>query len=264
MRINDRTGSLERLLARKSVGRALRLFMRPPAAAPSQLEVRDGYRLWAPDYAVETATSFLDDELARTMLDGLPKTRLLDAGCGVGRRITDIPGAMGIDLSPEMLAAGGAQNVVAGDIRAMPFAPGQFDLVWCRLVLGHLRDPLPAYQEFFRVCIPGGYVFVTDFHPDAVRAGHRRTFTDQAGVVHDVEHYVHASHADLAAKAGLRMIAHRDAVVGPSVRDFYVRGIGRKPYIRDFGLKLVNAYLFQRPAEGAQHQAESIQRNSPA
>jgi malonyl-CoA O-methyltransferase len=249
MQETDRASGLERLLTAKSVGRILRILIRPPETTPSRLEVREGYRLWAPDYAAETATSYLDDELARSMLEGLPMAHLLDAGCGVGRRIRDIPGAIGIDLSPEMLAAGGAQNVVAGDVRAMPFAPGIFDMVWCRLVLGHLRDPLRAYREFCRVCIPGGHVFVTDFHPDAVRAGHRRTVIDRAGVVHDVEHYVHRSHADLALKAGMKLIAHRDAEVGPSVRDFYVRGIGRKAYLRDFGLKIVSAYLFRCPAD---------------
>ena len=212
---------------------------------------REGYRLWAPKYSAETATSHLDDELARGMLQGLPQERLLDAGCGVGRRIRGIPGAMGIDLSSEMLEAGGATNVIAGDVRAMPFGAGQFDMVWCRLVLGHLSDPMPAYLELCRVCLPGGHVFVTDFHPDAVRAGHRRTFNDEAGLVRNVEHHVHTNHVNLASKAGLNLVARRDGEVGPLVRDFYIKGIGRRAYIRDFGLKFVSAYLFRRPVENA-------------
>jgi malonyl-CoA O-methyltransferase len=213
------------------------------------LDVRQAYRLWAPTYADQTLPRYLDDELARIMLDGLAKTHVLDAGCGTGSRIRDIPGAVGIDISPEMIAVAGLYSVVAGDIRHMPFAPGKFDMVWCRLVLGYLRDPLPAYEEFRRVCMPGGYVFVTDFHPDAVRAGHRRTFNDQAGVVHEIESYVHYDHVDLGLRAGLKLVAARNGVVGPSVREPYVRGLGRKAYIRDFGLKLVSAFLFRRPAD---------------
>jgi malonyl-CoA O-methyltransferase len=212
----------------------------------NELGVRDAYRLWAPSYAVETATSFLDDELAREMLRGLPQEQLLDAGCGIGRRIANVPGAMGMDLSPEMLTAGAANNVVAGDVRAMPFSSDRFDMIWCRLVLGHLPNPLAAYLEFARVCMPGGYVFVTDFHPDAAAAGHRRTFTDPAGIVHDIESYVHTDHIDLARQAGLSIISHRDGTVGPSIRDFYVRGVGLKAYRRDMGLKLVAAFLFRR------------------
>jgi malonyl-CoA O-methyltransferase len=249
MRRTDRLSGLEKLLARKSVGKILRRFLRPPNIAVNQLDVRQAYRLWAPTYAEETLLCYLDDELASAMLQGLSHTHLLDAGCGAGARIRDISGAIGIDLSPEMLAAGGLHTVVAGDIREMPFATGQFDFVWCRLVLGYLRDPFPAYREFFRVCMPGGYVFVTDFHPDATRAGHRRTFSDQAGVVHEIENYDHANHAALALQAGLKLVATRDGAVGPSAREFYVRGIGRRAYIRDFGLNLVGAYLFRRPED---------------
>jgi malonyl-CoA O-methyltransferase len=217
-----------------------------PRAVLSKLDAREAYRLWAPSYAAaETATSFLDDELAREMLRGLPQTRLLDAGCGIGRRLANIPDAVGIDASPEMLAVGLASNVVTGDVRAMPFASDSFDMVWCRLVLGYISDPLRAYRELARVCMPGGYVFVTDFHPDAVAAGHRRTFTDQAGNVHEIEHYVHSNHAHLAEAAGLSLVAHQDAAIGPSIRDFYVRGIGLKAFKKDTGLKLVAAFLFR-------------------
>jgi SAM-dependent methyltransferase len=212
-----------------------------------ELNVREAYRLWAPTYVAETATSFLDEELAGEMLRGLPQTPLLDAGCGVGRRIQNIADAVGIDLSPEMLAAGTARNVIAGNILAMPFEQNRFNMVWCRLVLGHLPDPLRAYREIFRVCMPGGHVFVTDFHPDAAAAGHRRTLTDEAGIVHGIEHYIHTNHIQLATEAGLHLIARRDGVVGPSIRDFYLRGIGLKAYKRDIGLKLVAAFVFRKP-----------------
>jgi hypothetical protein len=42
--------------------------------AMSELDAREAYRLWAPTYSTETATSFLDEELAQEMLDGLPRT----------------------------------------------------------------------------------------------------------------------------------------------------------------------------------------------
>lgn len=216
-------------------------------AKVSMLNAHDGYRLWAPSYCNETITTALDEQLAREMLHAFPRHRLLDAGCGMGRRIRDIPDAIGLDLSVEMLAAGGVQNVVAGDVRAMPFLSSQFDMVWCRLVLGHLIDPVPAYMELARVCKPGGYVFVTDRHPDAIAAGHRRTFTAPDGTVYEIEHHVHRNHVQLAEQAGLVQIASCEAAVGPQVQQFYARGIGLKAYKRDLGLKLVSAFLFRRP-----------------
>lgn len=215
---------------------------------PEELSVREAYRLWAPTYADETAASALDEELAHEMLQDLQRTHLLDAGCGVGRRIRDIPGAIGIDLSPDMLAAGRAQNVVAGDIREMPFDSDQFDMVWCRLVLGHLPDPCAAYHELCRVCTPGGHVFVTDFHPDAVAAGHRRTMTGNDGKVYTIEHYVHNNHIEMAEQVGLLAVRRCSGAVGPSIRHFYEQGIGLRAYRRDLGLKLVEAVLFRKPS----------------
>jgi malonyl-CoA O-methyltransferase len=216
-------------------------------AIVDKLDARTAYDLWAATYSADSAPSVLDEELAQQMLAGLSHTRLLDAGCGNGRRIAGIPGAIGMDLSPNMLAAGAASNVVTGDVRAIPFYADRFDMVWCRLVLGYIPDLLPAYRELARVCAPGGHLLVTDFHPAAVAAGHRRTFNDQAGVVHEIENYVHTNHIDVALNAGLTLVSHRDAAVGPSVRDLYLRGIGLKAYKRDEGLKLISAFLFRRP-----------------
>ncbi len=198
----------------------------------SVLAARDAYRLWAPTYAAETATSFLDEQLAREMLHDLPCERLLDAGCGTGRRLAGMEGPIGVDASAEMVAAGEGS---AG-----------FDMVWCRLVLGHLADPMPAYRELARVCRPGGHVFVTDFHPDAVAAGGRRSFRDQAGQVHEVEHHVHSDHAAFAGRAGLTLVERREASVGPMIRDFYVRAERLALYEKNRGLKLVAAFLFHR------------------
>jgi malonyl-CoA O-methyltransferase len=212
----------------------------------SVLAVRDAYRLWAPTYAAETAISFLDEQLARQMLHDLPCERLLDAGCGTGRRLAGMDGAIGVDASAEMVAAGRGANLIVAEIRALPFASARFDMVWCRLVLGHLADPMPAYRELARVCRPGGHVFVTDFHPDAVAAGGRRSFRDQAGQVHEVEHYVHSDHAALAGRAGLTLVERREASVGPMIRDFYARAERLALYEKDRGLKLVAAFLFHR------------------
>ncbi|WP_182276825.1 class I SAM-dependent methyltransferase [Granulicella sp. 5B5] len=214
--------------------------------AEKSLTAKEAYPYWASTYSTETATSFLDEELARKMLRGLPHRHLLDAGCGTGRRIANNPHAVGVDLSPAMLAAGGASNVIEGDIRSMPFEAERFEMVWSRLVIGHIPDPQSAYDEFARVTKPGGYVFVTDFHPDAAHAGHQRSFTDANGTLHAIEHYVHTDHVELARRVGLSLVEHQDGAVGPSVREFYVRGIGIKAYRRDEGLKLVVAYLFQK------------------
>src|SRR5215475_5033850 len=147
------------------------------------LAPRDAYRLWAPTYRNETVISFIDETLTSELSPACEGRRLLDAGCGIGRRLPENAFAVGVDLSEHMLTAGGAARVAVADVRSLPFADHEFDLVWCRLVLGHLPDLAPAYAELARVCRPAGHVLVTDFHSDAAAAGHTRSFRDDAGVV---------------------------------------------------------------------------------
>lgn len=220
----------------------------------SILGVRDGYRLWAPTYADETAISHLENELVGAMTPPLAGLRLLDAGCGTGRRLrgAGAASAVGVDLSPEMLEAGeplpaGVRTMV-GDVRNLPLPDQAFDMVWCRLVIGHLPECAAAYAELGRVADAGAAVIVTDFHPQAYAAGHRRTFRDETGEIREVEHHVHELPAHLAAAraAGLEPVAVREAKIGPDVRRFYAEAGREALYEEHLGLPVVLALAFRR------------------
>jgi malonyl-CoA O-methyltransferase len=220
------------------------------------LGVSEAYRLWAPTYAAETAISAIDAELVGGLTPDLSTARLLDAGCGGGRRLlaAGAASAVGVDLSPEMLKAGVGLEIdrpglrtLVGDVRALPLPDRAFDVVWCRLVIGHLREIEAAYAELGRVVDRGGLVVVTDFHPAAQAAGHRRSFRAD-GQVHEIEHYVHTmqSHLAAAGAAGLRLSTFREGCVGPGVRDFYERAGRLSQYDEHVGLPVVLALAFQR------------------
>ncbi len=220
------------------------------------LPVREGYRLWAPTYTAENAVSQLEAALVSEMTPPLAGLRLLDAGCGTGRRLRGCGAAMatGIDLSPEMIAIGRLElgpgaRLLVGDVRALPFADAEFDMVWCRLVIGHLPECRSIYAELGRVTARGGEVIVTDFHPAAHIAGHRRTFR-HGDTVHEVEHHVHlpAAHREAAAEAGLRLTAIRRAEIGPSVRSFYESAGRITLYDQHCGLPVVLALTFVKGA----------------
>lgn len=220
----------------------------------SALPARDGYRLWAATYDAENAVSYLEDALVRELTPPLAGLRLLDAGCGTGRRLRGCGAglAVGVDLSPEMIEAGRGDlpshvRTMVGDVRALPLADAAFDLVWCRLVIGHLLDCGTVYRELGRVVAPGGRVIVTDFHPAAHAAGHRRTFRNGPDVV-EVEHHVHSSdtHRAGAEAAGLRLTGIREAAIGPQVRSFYERAGRMALYEEHVGLPVVLALSFAR------------------
>ena len=222
------------------------------ALPASALTARDGYRLWAPTYDAETAISTLDDHLVAALDAPTAGARLLDVGCGTGRRLREAREAalaVGVDLTPHMLAhAPSDAHVAAADVRALPFPMASFDVVWCRLVIGHVADVAAAYGELARVCRPGGAAIVTDFHADAAAAGHQRTFRDAAGAVHAIEHHVYTPerHVDVARAAGFTCDARRDGEVGPTIRAHYAAAGKLAMYDAQRGLRLVLALRFRR------------------
>jgi ubiquinone/menaquinone biosynthesis C-methylase UbiE len=101
--------------------------------------------------------------------------RVLDVGCGPGTITVDIarrvaPGTViGIDASADVIAqarrdAADVDNVefAAGDVYALDFPDGSFDVVHAHQVLQHLRDPVGALREMRRVCKSDGFVAARD------------------------------------------------------------------------------------------------------
>lgn len=218
------------------------------------LAARDAYRLWAPTYGAENAVSWLEDRLAREMTPPLGGLRLLDAGCGTGRRLcgTAASRVVGVDLSPEMLAAGESDieaQLLVADLRALPLADRTFDMLWCRLAIGHVADCRQVYAELGRVADIGARVIVTDFHPEAHAAGHRRSFRGVDGLVREAEHHLHrhSHHLAAAAAAGLDLAEMSEAAIGPEVRPFYEAAGRETLYDQHLGLPVVLALAFRRP-----------------
>jgi len=220
------------------------------------LAAREAYRLWAPSYSAENAVTCLEQRLVDALGPAPAGLRLLDVGCGTGRRLvgTGAARAIGVDLSPEMLATGRLElgfgpevQLQLGDARTLRLPDGAFDLVWCRLMVGHLDECRRLYRELGRVVRIGGRVIVTDFHSAAHAAGHRRTFRHD-GAVLEVEHHVHPEKEQLAAAAaaGLTLVASEQAAIGPEVRRFYLEAGREAAYEEQQGLPVVQALAFRR------------------
>lgn len=103
-----------------------------------------------------------------------PGMSLLDVGCGpgtitVGLAALVAPGkVVGLETSEEILDIARAEigdaaiELKVGDVMALPFADGTFDVVHAHQVLQHLTDPIGALREMARVCAPGGIVTAKD------------------------------------------------------------------------------------------------------
>ncbi|HEV2592921.1 MAG TPA: class I SAM-dependent methyltransferase [Gaiellaceae bacterium] len=90
---------------------------------------------------------------------GLPSgARVVDVGCGRGNHVRGLTERFGFDVVGVDPYAE-PPNVV-GVIEKLPFADGQFDLVWCRDMIEHVDDLPLAFSELRRVLRPGGRAMV--------------------------------------------------------------------------------------------------------
>lgn len=117
--------------------------------------------------------------LMREALRGEPyvssrsRIQALDCGIGTGAMSLALAEAMpgrveieGIDVSPAMLAtarerlepSGALRSLSIADIRSLPHADEQFDLVMAAHVVEHVPRPLEALAEIERVTRPGGLI----------------------------------------------------------------------------------------------------------
>ena len=142
----------------------------------STQSVREQFGAVAAAYAVSSYHSSGADLAAMISAAELSGTeQVLDMGCGAGHSAmaaaTKAAHVTALDVTPEMLevAAGlagerGLTNMTfqQGDVSALPFADGSFDLVTSRVSAHHYGDPARALTEAFRVLRPGGRFLLVD------------------------------------------------------------------------------------------------------
>jgi malonyl-CoA O-methyltransferase len=194
-----------------------------------EVSAKEGYARWADYYDHErNPLVAVEEPLVDAILEELEVTTALDVGAGTGRLALRLArrgiAVTAIDQSAEMLAV--AEQSVRGeglvvDVRlgsleeGLPFAAAEFDLVTCALVLCHVPDLGQAAREFYRVLHEGGYLLITDFHPDAVATLGWRTVAVRPEGLYLLPNMPHARADYLQAveRAGFTLLDVRDVPV---------------------------------------------------
>ncbi|GIU37442.1 type 11 methyltransferase [Shewanella hafniensis] len=111
--------------------------------------------------------------------------RALEIGCGFGNGIQLIRGHFGaghitaVDIDPEMIAAAQSRwqarpqglkglSFSVADASSLPFADGEFDMVFDFAVFHHIPDWQAAIKDVARVLKPNGYFVIEDLYRAAI------------------------------------------------------------------------------------------------
>jgi len=147
-----------------------------PIPSTHEATIADQFTRQASQFAASPA---LHNKAALDLLVDAASPRVdevsLDVACGPGTVVTAFAGrvrrAEGLDATEAMLAearrlaaAAGVANVGwhRGDVYALPFVDGAFDIVSCRFAFHHLQAPAAVFAEMVRVCRPGGRIVLCD------------------------------------------------------------------------------------------------------
>lgn len=176
------------------------------------------------------------------LLDGQPDATVLDVGVGSGDFLRRLAArrrgvhAIGLDLHPQVLAVARRNladtnhvTLMEGDARSLPLADGTVDVAHASLLLHHLApaEAITALREMRRVARRG--VVINDLRRGRlafavtaalVLALARARYTRHDGVLSARRAYTMPELDQLAAGAGLRLVARSPAIL-PRVTSVY-------------------------------------------
>lgn len=148
-----------------------------------QQRIISQFTLQAKPFAEHQAHSQRESfESLRDLAELSGSERVLDCGCGPGLvscYLADYAReVVGVDLTQAMVdqaRAGAASRALAnvsfetGNVTALPFEDGEFDVTVSRYAFHHLENPEIAFREMVRVTRPGGRIVVADAAPPTVK-----------------------------------------------------------------------------------------------
>ncbi len=199
-------------------------------------EPAKAYDQWATGYDKQPGNLMLDlDEgITRDFLEKIDLSGkiMVDIGCGTGRHWNKILAKnpqrlIGYDVSAGMLDKlkekfPGAETLLLEGNHLAGMKDASVDFIISTLAVAHIEQINHAFEEWNRVLKPGGEVFITDYHPDALAKGGQRTFKHDGKLI-AVRNYIHpiATIRLLTGQLGWKETRFTEKSIDDSVRGYY-------------------------------------------
>jgi ubiquinone/menaquinone biosynthesis C-methylase UbiE len=231
---------------------------------PSQIKERDvveAYDLWADNYDSQPGNLMLDlDEILFSKLlenSNLKDKHVADIGCGTGRHWTKIFGKepaslTGFDVSPGMLGKlqekfPAAKTHAITDNRFSTVEDHTYDVILSTLTVAHIEDIEEALEAWSRILKVNGDIIITDFHPDALAFGGKRTFKHQKTHI-AVQNFVHSTDTikKILLRNDFKVVNDDETRIDETVMHYYKDQNAMHVYDKFKGFPIIYGIHFRR------------------
>jgi ubiquinone/menaquinone biosynthesis C-methylase UbiE len=201
----------------------------------------------------------LDEALFPELLDGINISgkRIADIGCGTGRHwamiLQRLPESLtGFDVSSGMLQRlrekfPAAHTRKINDNLFTDVQNAAYDLIVSTLTMAHIEDMEAALAAWCRILRPQADIIITDFHPEALAQGGKRTF-QYHNTLMAVQNFVHrVQDIERALDAhGFYVVNRKERTVDESVRHYYAAKQALPVYERFKGARIIYGIHLRR------------------
>ena len=221
----------------------------------------EAYNIWSNNYDNQVGNLMLDtDEVLFTRLLSdidLENKRVFDMGCGTGRHWKKIyekaPASVtGFDVSQGMLAQlqkkfPQADTRLITDNFLTDIPDKSVDCIVSTLTIAHIKNIEETIAEWSRILASTGNLIITDFHPDILAIGGKRSFTVD-NQKYSVINYVHPlnNFIRLLYQNGLSVIRKEEICIDQNVRHYYESQNALQTYNRFTGKSFIYGLLLNK------------------
>jgi ubiquinone/menaquinone biosynthesis C-methylase UbiE len=196
----------------------------------------EAYDLWAESYDVQPGDLMLDldAEVFTALLSEINITgkQIADIGCGTGRHWPKLlqnnpAGVTGFDVSAGMLRRleqkfPGAKTNQVTDNRFSDTGNAAYDAIISTLTVSHIENMEETLAAWSRILKYNSDIIITDFHPNALAYGVRRTFRHNKDNI-AIENFVHYVYdiEGILINNGFRIVNKIEKRIDESVKHYY-------------------------------------------
>lgn len=246
-----------------TVIKTLKKYIKQYAFSPpvKEKEVVEAYDLWSENYDSQPGNLMLDldESLFSKLLKqvDLKEKLVADIGCGTGRHwakiLKELPaGLTGFDVSPGMLGKlkekfPAAHTRLITDNRFSPIEDHSYDVIVSTLTVAHIDNIEEALEAWCRMLKYKGDIIVTDFHPDALAFGGKRTFSHQKTQI-AVRNFVHSTNTikEILLRNDFCLICEDERIIDEQVKHYYTEKNANHVYEKFKGFPIIYGMHLRR------------------